>query len=478
MRLPSQAYQRLGFTHEEFEQAMMLVQQLGSNQAADQAMSLPPGTVAKWAKEWIRVQRETEHEQAQDQANQSAAVLDVQILEQHGTSRSSRSHDRQIKRTSRSSSAVVGSRIDEEFEDAEAALQAFRRGAELRTGRPVPVGSSAQAEPDPEDQEAPQQRQLALARLEEVAAGLRKLSEVSERAALTQSKASADEEIKAMLKLATTMMEFMGKQQNSHQEQLQSIQGRLRRIEDQQQQLISRSDPSIALITQLEELSRSINELSTEEQLIQVQDDVADLRDLIDETLRLAPRLQDVARELFRTELHDHSRSLGERLAALLRQHADAMIESDARMPGAIADLLAQEWEPSFTELGEVLEHSAKQVASNLLVMRQDIEKRDQELKQSIERRDQSLRSWFEQQFVVRNQSAQHQYREQKSQLEEIASGVSNVSGQIDGVRRLVDEYGSQTAQAEQIHSLHQEIARLQRVVEHLQEKSALRITL
>jgi len=235
-------------------------------------------------------------------------------------------------------------------------------------------------------------------------------------------------------------MEFMGKQQNSHQEQLQSIQGRLRRIEDQQQQLISRSDPSIALITQLEELSRSINELSTEEQLIQVQDDVADLRDLIDETLRLAPRLQDVARELFRTELHDHSRSLGERLAALLRQHADAMIESDARMPGAIADLLAQEWEPSFTELGEVLEHSAKQVASNLLVMRQDIEKRDQELKQSIERRDQSLRSWFEQQFVVRNQSAQHQYREQKSQLEEIASGVSNVSGQIDGVRRLVDE--------------------------------------
>jgi len=37
---------------------------------------------------------------------------------------------------------------------------------------------------------------------------------------------------------------------------------------------------------------------------------------------------------------------------------------------------------------------------------------------------------------------------------------------------------GSQTAQAEQIHSLHQEIARLQRVVEHLQEKSALRITL
>jgi len=80
MRLPSQAYQRLGFTHEQFEQAMMLVQQLGSNQAADQAMSLPPGTVAKWAKEWIRVQRETEHEQAHDQANQSAAVLDVQII--------------------------------------------------------------------------------------------------------------------------------------------------------------------------------------------------------------------------------------------------------------------------------------------------------------------------------------------------------------------------------------------------------------
>ncbi|NDG35650.1 MAG: hypothetical protein EBX57_10550, partial [Betaproteobacteria bacterium] len=66
MRLPGQVYRKLGFTHEEFEKAMVLVQQLGSNQAADQAMSLEPGTVAKWAKEWIKAQRETVQTQMPD----------------------------------------------------------------------------------------------------------------------------------------------------------------------------------------------------------------------------------------------------------------------------------------------------------------------------------------------------------------------------------------------------------------------------
>ncbi|NCV14276.1 MAG: hypothetical protein EBV49_07265, partial [Betaproteobacteria bacterium] len=326
--------------------------------------------------------------------------------------------------------------------------------------------------------EAPQQRQLALARLEEVAEGLRKLSEVSERAALTQSKASADDEIKSMLKLATTMMEFMRKQQDGQQEQLQAVQTRLKRIEEFQQQMASRGDPSFAVITQLEELARSVDELSTEEQIIQIQDDVADVRDLIDETLRLAPRLQEIGRELFRNELHDQSRLLGEQLSNLLRQHADAMIESDARMPGAIADLLAGDWEPSFAALREAIEYSVRQQASTLASLRHDVDKKDQELKQSIERRDQSLRNLIEQQAQSRDQLSQQQHRDQQGQAKEIIGGITNMSGQVDGLRRLVDEYGSRSAQAEQIHRLHQEIARLQRVVDQIQDKSLLRITL
>ncbi|NBQ80463.1 MAG: hypothetical protein EBU09_00350 [Betaproteobacteria bacterium] len=434
MRLPGQVYRKLGFTHEEFEKAMVLVQQLGSNQAADQAMSLEPGTVAKWAKEWIKAQRET----VQTQMPDAEALSPFELESGSEPSRPSRNAYRYSKRSgARSGSAAASvSRADEsELDDAEAALQAFRR------------------EPSQADKEAPQQRQMALARLEEVAEGLRKLSEVSERAALTQSKASADEEIKAMLKLATTMMEFMRKQQDSSQEQIQTVQGRLERIEAFQQQIASRSDPSAALMTQLEALSKTLDTLSTEEQIIQVQDDVADVRDLIDETLRLAPRLQDIARELFRKELHDHSRLLGEQLSALMRQHADAMIESDARMPGAIIELLDNAWGPSFEALRQSLEQSTKLQTASLSGLRHEIEKKDQELRQSIERKDQS-------------------------QLVAVVGGINKLSGQIDGVRHLVDEFGTLSAQAEQIHSLHQEIARLQRVVEQLQAKSALRITL
>lgn len=477
MRLPGQVYRKLGFTHEEFEKAMVLVQQLGSNQAADQAMSLEPGTVAKWAKEWIKAQRET----VQTQMPDAEALSPFELESGSEPSRPSRNAYRYSKRSgARSGSAAASvSRADEsELDDAEAALQAFRRGAELRGSRVVPPTVTMRHEPSQADKEAPQQRQMALARLEEVAEGLRKLSEVSERAALTQSKASADEEIKAMLKLATTMMEFMRKQQDSSQEQIQTVQGRLERIEAFQQQIASRSDPSAALMTQLEALSKTLDTLSTEEQIIQVQDDVADVRDLIDETLRLAPRLQDIARELFRKELHDHSRLLGEQLSALMRQHADAMIESDARMPGAIIELLDNAWGPSFEALRQSLEQSTKLQTASLSGLRHEIEKKDQELRQSIERKDQSLRAWLEQQGQRTNRLDEQMHREQQEQLAAVVGGINKLSGQIDGVRHLVDEFGTLSAQAEQIHSLHQEIARLQRVVEQLQAKSALRITL
>lgn len=467
MRLPSHMYESLGFSHEQFEQAMLLVQQLGSNQAADREMALAPGTVARWAKEWIKAQRAYEH--LQDNEGSTTMDLGRQLEREDDTQlRQSRNSLRQNRRA-----AIVGrSRAELDlaepgYEDAEEALQAFRKGAEARSARSIASLEPASLELAPGQADAPQQRILALARLEEVAEGLRKLSEISERAALTQSKASADEEIKSMLKLATSMMEFMRKQQDSNEEQLGLVQAHLRRIEAFQQQPAARNEPGVAIITQLEALSQAIDELSTEEQIIQVQDDVADLRDLIDETLRLAPRLQEVVRELFRHELHDQSRFLGERLAALLRQHADAMIESDARMPGAIAELIAGDWEPSFAELHQILEQNSRQQSISFANLQQD-----------LERREQGLRIWFEQQDQASVQRQQQHDRAQQAAITEMIGSIGNVSGQVDGVRRLVDEYGSVSAQAEQIHRLHQEIARLQRVVEQMQEKSILRITL
>ena len=119
-----------------------------------------------------------------------------------------------------------------------------------------------------------------------------------------------------------------------------------------------------------------------------------------------------------------------------------------------------------------------RQQASTLASLRHDVDKKDQELKQSIERRDQSLRNLIEQQAQSRDQLSQQQHRDQQGQAKEIIGGITNMSGQVDGLRRLVDEYGSRSAQAEQIHRLHQEIARLQRVVDQIQDKSLLRITL
>lgn len=468
MQLPSHVYDSLGFSHAEFERAMLLVQQLGSNQAADQAMSLAPGTVAKWAKEWIKAQREFERSEAYFDASNASGLALFPSKDDGLSQRSSRQSLRSGRRSAAGPRSRPESRLeDADFEGEEDALQAFRRGAEERGTRSLGGNHLMPIETFPEDSDAPHQRLLALTRLEEVAEGLRKLSEISERAALTQSKASADEEIKSMLRLATSMMEFMRKQQDNNEEQLGAVNARLKRIETFQQQQTGRSEPGIAIVTQLESIAQAIDELSTEEQIIQVQDDVADLRDLIDETLRLAPRLQEVVRELFRNELHDQSRFMGERLAGLLRQHADAMIESDARMPGAIAELIAGDWEPSFAELNQILEQQGRQQSIFFTQLQED-----------LDRREQSLKSWLEQQDQAMSERQTKINQAQQATMAEMGGSMATLSGQVDGVRRLVDEYGSLAAQAEQIHRLHQEIARLQRVVEHMREKSELKITL
>ena len=59
-RLPQEVYEELGFTHEQFEKAMAMVQELGSNRAADRAMGLSSGTVARWARAWLLASRALE----------------------------------------------------------------------------------------------------------------------------------------------------------------------------------------------------------------------------------------------------------------------------------------------------------------------------------------------------------------------------------------------------------------------------------
>ncbi|NCU98701.1 MAG: hypothetical protein EBV62_08005, partial [Betaproteobacteria bacterium] len=59
-RLPQEVYEELGFTHEQFEKAMAMVQELGSNRAADKALGLSSGTVARWARAWLLASRALE----------------------------------------------------------------------------------------------------------------------------------------------------------------------------------------------------------------------------------------------------------------------------------------------------------------------------------------------------------------------------------------------------------------------------------
>ena len=588
MRLPEDVYLKLGFSHDQFEQAMLLVQQLGSNQAADQAMGLPQGTVARWAKLWIKAQhadgrgvlddgdelgaedptdaaREASHGSASGSPRESTPSIDS-WRDREGSAlrpRSARSADRR------------------ELDDSEDALRAFRRGAGNRSGlsrfaaslqkestgasfqsgaglntdsnpssgfdrgrtaaaRSGTSNRSSEAPPDfmnttssstaqasSADRTTLEQRNLALSRLDEVAQGLRKLSEVSERA-VALPKSSGDEEIRAMLKLATSMMEFMAKQQEQFLERIQGL-------EEAQRQMLGRSDPSLALGARIDELSRNLNALSTMDQVVRVREEVADLRDLLEEVLRLVPRLKDSAREVVRLELGEQSQGLGDRLGVILRQHADAMIESDARMPGALAEVLDAQWNPMFSRLIETVDAGFRSQALLVAAFRSESERREQEsrlllqeLKQALDRREESLRHGLEQQAQAQIELARAMHQEDQNRMSQLVDSLAGLGRQIsqsdqrlasamqqqaneyqrlskehtgvlqqqgfeiksmldlsseirealEGLRHSVNEFGGSTTQSNLNQRLQKDLAQLQRDLDALQSHSQARVLL
>ncbi|MFM7254565.1 MAG: hypothetical protein ACKO3C_02725, partial [Betaproteobacteria bacterium] len=125
-RLPQEVYDELGFTHEQFEQAMAMVQELGSNRAADKAMGLSSGTVARWARAWLLASRAIE-ENPQADAREILAGLKL---------------GRRAAGPA-SAEAPAGAGLgDPDSPEAIEALEAFRRGAGLQPG-PEQQGDAA-----------------------------------------------------------------------------------------------------------------------------------------------------------------------------------------------------------------------------------------------------------------------------------------------------------------------------------------------
>lgn len=592
MRLPDEVYLRLGFGHDQFEQAMLLVQQLGSNQAADQAMGLPQGTVARWAKLWIKAQNAEGNGSLGDDGEFGAtSARSISQDTPEGVSQGDLrdepwAGETRWGTTEHSSRPRIRSDAERQnLDDTEDALRAFRRGAGARSGLSRLVSSPAtesmpsasreasrspggelvqpanrgpmrfragesvtsspresalpvagesmdtarrmRAQSPLPDRTTLEQRSLALSRLDEVAQGLRKLSEVSERA-VAQPRSSSDEEIRATLKLASSMMEFMAKQQEQFLERIQGL-------EDAQRQILERADPGLALGSRVDELTRAVNALSTMDQVVRVREEVAELRDLLEEVLRLAPRLKDNAREVVRLELGEQAQGLGDRLAVILRQHADAMLESDARMPGALAEVLDGQWNPMFARLLETVDAGFRTQSAVVSTLRTESDRREQdsrlllqEMKQALDRREQSLRNGLEQQAQAQVQLAQAIHQEDQNRMSQLVDSLSGLGRQIsqndqrlghalqhlasdhqrvakelvgvlqqheseikstqvemaevrellEGVRRVLHDFTGATAQSAQNQRLQQDLARLQRDLDALQVRSQPRILL
>ena len=125
-RLPQEVYEELGFTHEQFEKAMAMVQELGSNRAADRAMGLSSGTVARWARAWLLASRALEEN---PQADPREILAGLKL-------------SRRSALGSLSEASNPAGMADPDSPEAMEALQAFRRGAGL-----APSASSPSAAP-------------------------------------------------------------------------------------------------------------------------------------------------------------------------------------------------------------------------------------------------------------------------------------------------------------------------------------------
>ncbi|MGA1348268.1 MAG: hypothetical protein ACO31J_07815, partial [Burkholderiaceae bacterium] len=125
-RLPQEIYEELGFTHEQFENAMAMVQELGSNRAADRAMGLSSGTVARWARAWLLASRALEEN---PQADPREILAGLKL-------------SRRSVLGSLPEAGNPAGMADPDSPEAIEALQAFRRGAGL-----APSASSNTAAP-------------------------------------------------------------------------------------------------------------------------------------------------------------------------------------------------------------------------------------------------------------------------------------------------------------------------------------------
>ncbi|NBO02967.1 MAG: hypothetical protein EBV16_02090 [Betaproteobacteria bacterium] len=136
-RLPQEVYEELGFTHEQFEKAMAMVQELGSNRAADRAMGLSSGTVARWARAWLLASRALE-ENPQTDPREILAGLKL---------------SRRTNPTGAPELSPLAGMAEPDSPEALEALQAFRRGAGLAqdaqaAGQAANLPGQAQASPD------------------------------------------------------------------------------------------------------------------------------------------------------------------------------------------------------------------------------------------------------------------------------------------------------------------------------------------
>ncbi|NCX62714.1 MAG: hypothetical protein EBW84_08290, partial [Betaproteobacteria bacterium] len=114
-RLPQEVYEELGFTHEQFEKAMAMVQELGSNRAADKAMGLSSGTVARWARAWLLASRALEEN---PQADPREILAGLKL-------------SRRVNPGGLAEQGNLAGMSDPDSPEAIEALEAFRRGAGL-----------------------------------------------------------------------------------------------------------------------------------------------------------------------------------------------------------------------------------------------------------------------------------------------------------------------------------------------------------
>lgn len=121
-RLPQEVYEELGFTHEQFEKAMAMVQELGSNRAADKAMGLSSGTVARWARAWLLASRALEEN---PQADPREILAGLKL-------------SRRVNPGGLAEQGNLAGMSDPDSPEAMEALEAFRRGAGL-----APTGQTA-----------------------------------------------------------------------------------------------------------------------------------------------------------------------------------------------------------------------------------------------------------------------------------------------------------------------------------------------